>query len=700
MHKKFLTLFSLALCGNAIYAQQINDTINIQEMVVTGQYNPQSIKKSLYKVEVITKDDIQRMSANNVAEVLNHSLNILIIPDKNSGDSKANILGLGADYTKILIDNIPVIGDTGLGSNIDLTKLSLDVIERIEIVKGSMGVEFGNNSVAGVINIITKKGSNKKWNFSGFVQEETVGKEYDWNKNGKGRHIQSLSISHNISDNWYVSANVNRNDFQGYQGDFKGRKSFGQDGKRGYLWQPKEIINPNALIKYRKGQTQLFYRFDYLSEEINYHNPLVEPKYLGNGERTYIAKDRDYYTTRMLHHLNLQTKLFRKSRLDANFSYQKQKRQNQDYIYDIPARNIITKDPKNVYYDSETFYSRSTLSNFINSSKIDIQLGYEIDYTKGFAGWNTGSFGGKSVNKDVFNAGIYASAEFNLTEKWFLRPGIRANFSDIYKTKPNFSLVLKNKINEQSEFRAIIGSANSNPTFEQLFTYFVDSNHDIRGNENLKPEYSYSGTLYYSLYNKPNTNLKWNVDLSSMYLQMQDRIDMSIVNQSPIQYRYINIEHYQSWVNTLTAKISTNKWGVNGGISVLGRTLQVENLDDNKYRYSLEFNASAYYNLLKTNTSFALYYKGFGNSYSISEDQSLGVKEYLLVKRDAFSLLDFSINQKFWNQHLTLSLGARNIFDVTSIKSANLTSGTHTNARSSESLFYGRSYFAKLNFNF
>ena len=133
-------------------AQIQKDTADIEEVVITGQYSQQSVKKSLYKVEIITRDDINRMSVNNVAEVLSQTLNILIIPEKNSGDSKASILGMGADYTKILVDNIPVIGDTGLGSNVDLTKISLANIERIEIVKGSMGVEFGNNAVAGVIN--------------------------------------------------------------------------------------------------------------------------------------------------------------------------------------------------------------------------------------------------------------------------------------------------------------------------------------------------------------------------------------------------------------------------------------------------------------------------------------------------------------------------------------------------------------------
>ena len=179
MKRKILSILTLFPVALGVFAQVKIDSTTIEEVVITGQYSPQSIKKSLYKVEVITSEDIQRRAATNVAEVLNQTLNILIIPEKNSGDSKANILGMGADYTKVLIDNIPVIGDTGLGSNIDLTKINLDNIERIEIVKGSMGVEFGNNAVSGVINIITKKSSRKKWNFRGFVQEETVGKEYD-----------------------------------------------------------------------------------------------------------------------------------------------------------------------------------------------------------------------------------------------------------------------------------------------------------------------------------------------------------------------------------------------------------------------------------------------------------------------------------------------------------------------------------------
>ena len=681
-------------------AQIKSDTLQVEEVVITGQFNAQSIKKSLYKVEVISSDDIKRMAVNNVAEVLNQTLNVLIIPEKNSGDSKANILGLGADYTKILIDNIPVIGDTGIGSNIDLTKLTLDSIERIEIVKGSMGVEFGNNAIAGVINIITKKNIDKKWSISGFIQEETVGDEYNWIDKGEGRHIQSLTISNKISDKFFISANINRNDFQGFWGNLQGKNYFEQDNKRGYLWQPKEILNPNILLRYSTPTTQIFYKFDFLNEEINYYNPIVETKLLGAGNRTFVAKDRDYFTQRMLHHLNIQTKLFKNSTLSTDFSYQKQTRENQDYVFDIPARSVLSKQEKQTYFESETLYSRGTLSNFLKTKNLNTQIGYEFDSTKGFAGWSTGSYNGANVNRDVTNVSLFAAAEINLSSQWFLRPGIRINYSSIFETKPNFSVVIKNKISDRSEFRAIVGSSNRNPSFEELFTYFVDSNHDIRGNENLKPESSYSGSLFYTVTNKAKSDLKWNIDISTLYLMMQNRIDVSIVNQSPVQYRYLNINSYESWQNTITAKLSKSNWGISLGGSILGRSMELADIIEDKLRFSAEINSSFYYTVPKTNTTFSLYYKGVGKSYSITEDESLGITQYLVGKRDAFSLMDFSIAQKFWNNHINFTLGVRNIFDVSQVDNLNVGGGTHGITNAGERLFYGRSYFGRLTFNF
>src|SRR5690606_26026237 len=157
------------------------------------------VDKSIYQVEVISAEDIKNQAGNTIADVLNQNLNIQINPSSGTGDSNISMMGLNGSYVKVLVDNIPLVSDSGFGNDIDLTKINLNHVERIEIVKGSMGVDYGNNALAGIINIITKKSSKSNWSINMMVQEETVGKEYDWYEaggveKGKGRHIQALDI--------------------------------------------------------------------------------------------------------------------------------------------------------------------------------------------------------------------------------------------------------------------------------------------------------------------------------------------------------------------------------------------------------------------------------------------------------------------------------------------------------------------------
>src|SRR5690606_34807059 len=157
--------------------QSIDDT-RLEELVITGQFEPQSIKKSVHNVRVISDADIKNLAANNLTDVLNQYLNISVSSNEQSGKSSASLFGLDSQYFKVLIDNIPVVSDTGLGTNVDLTQINLDNVERIEIIEGSMGVTHGANAVSGILNIITKKSSKYDWELSASVQEETLGKEF------------------------------------------------------------------------------------------------------------------------------------------------------------------------------------------------------------------------------------------------------------------------------------------------------------------------------------------------------------------------------------------------------------------------------------------------------------------------------------------------------------------------------------------
>lgn len=182
--KRYFFLLS-CFSGLQLFAQtndsiKENQTIDLEQTVISGQYNRQSVKKSIYEVRVIDREMIERQAGNTLADILNQTLNMNIIPNSSSGKSSVQMFGLDGQYFKILVDNIPLVNDEGLGNNTDLTQINLDDIQQIEIVEGAMGVEYGANSIAGVINIITKKGGKSKFDISASLQEETIGDEYNW----------------------------------------------------------------------------------------------------------------------------------------------------------------------------------------------------------------------------------------------------------------------------------------------------------------------------------------------------------------------------------------------------------------------------------------------------------------------------------------------------------------------------------------
>lgn len=705
MEKKILSIVSLSALV-WVNAQEKDSLYQkkIEEVVITGQYTQQSINKSIYKVEVINAEQIKNMAATNVAEVLNQSLNILITSDRNSGNSTANLMGLGGEYTKILIDNIPVVGDIGLGNNIDLTKLNVNNVERIEVVRGSMGVDYGSNAVAGVINIITKKNSQKKLTLNAFLQEETVGKEYDWYKKGEGRHIQNLNIGYNINENWYVGVNINHNDFQGFKGTQEGYKYFGQDEKRGYLWQPKDILNVDGVLRYTKNKTSIFYKFGFLNENLNYYNPKVTELYLGEGNRTFVSTDRDYKTTRYINQLNIQTKLGAIN-YTGDFSYQTQDRKYRDFVYDIPNRQV--RDNLNEYQSynkSDVLYSRGVFSNFLNNDKIDFQLGYELDHTTGFAGNIAGNFGGTNdVKRKIFNYANFMSIEWNAANWLSIRPGYRLAISDKFDTQHNYSVTARAKVTDNDNIRLVVGSANRFPNFDELYTYQVDSNHDIQGNQNLTPETGITVSL--NADKKIITDSGWNLGIgaSATYLKVKDRIELAQTSVLPMKFQYINIDRFESYLFEGNFRANKGQFSLSANAAYYGisKSLNESGLSSpDDFFYTFEANLAANYTVPKINTTLSLFYKYTGKTQMFTLVSDLTSSQYIIGERKDFSMMNFTVTQPFFKNHFEVSAGIKNIFDVSSVRDTTISGNAHESADPNSNLFYGRSYFVRLGYNF
>lgn len=136
--------------------KQKNDSLSVfspsQQVVVTGTRNEVLLKDSPVRVEVVDAKQTISTAMVNIGDLLREQTGMLLTNNVRTG---VQMMGLGADYTQILIDGQPMIGR--VAGVLDLSRISVGNVDRVEIVKGPMSSLYGSEALAGVINIISKK---------------------------------------------------------------------------------------------------------------------------------------------------------------------------------------------------------------------------------------------------------------------------------------------------------------------------------------------------------------------------------------------------------------------------------------------------------------------------------------------------------------------------------------------------------------
>lgn len=710
--KKIPLFLSIAMMYTTASKAQ-NDSLKyetyetLDEIVVSTQIEPQSIRKSIHNVRVISREDMQNQAATTLSDVLNQYLKINVLPDNGKGRSTISMVGLDSQYLKILIDNIPVVSDSGLGNSIDLTQINLNDIERIEIVEGSMGVTHGANSVSGIVNIITKRKIASDWQINLSAIEETVGNEYAWSN--KGRHIQSIKIAKNIKDRWFASMSLNRNDFAGFFNDKTGIDYDTSPQKaRGNEWLPKQILVGNASLSYCGDRFKLFYKTDYMNERITFYNPIVKSISNYPFDPIQYADDRRYITNRYYHHLNGYGKIKGKVNYNVSVSYQEQERDFEDFKYYFEDKNENDVQ-RNTYESTEILYSTGQFSNFYTSDKTSLQLGYELVNQQSFASADSGMFKnennqGEDVSARFENYDIYSVLEYKPSEKWALRPGARYSYQSRFNDQYAFSFGTRYNVSDKTEMRFGVGRSYRTPNFSEMYTFFVDSNHNLQGNKELIPEQSWSYEYMIRQYWKSNESEKYVSQFSLNYMSVSDRISLALVGTVPTwQYKYINIDDYKMWNATLenTFQFKNGEFTLGGsllGISQKMNTGQITS--DGDYLYTYQINSKLIYREQWSKTQWALYFKHQGKQPQYVEETDNNKNlVYVISKTQEYGWLDLSVTKKFLKDQLRMTIGARNLLNVktinTTVATGNVAHGTASNAIS---VGYGTSYFLKLEY--
>lgn len=129
------------------------DPLGLQTVVVTATRTPKALKDIPVVTRVITAEDIKKLDATNVRDLLQQELPGLEFT-YSMGHQVLNMGGYDGNNILFLVDGERMAGESV--DNIDFARLDMSSVERIEIVKGAASTLYGSAAMGGVVNIITK----------------------------------------------------------------------------------------------------------------------------------------------------------------------------------------------------------------------------------------------------------------------------------------------------------------------------------------------------------------------------------------------------------------------------------------------------------------------------------------------------------------------------------------------------------------
>lgn len=637
--------------------------------IVTAQYAPTNTDNAIQKVKIIGQEKIAAMGAVNLRDVLSNEANIRISRDNILGSSMS-MQGISGENVKIMIDGVPIIGR--LGGNIDLEQINLNDIERIEIIEGPLSVNYGTNALAGTINLITKKDNKDKF----FVKIQS-------HNESVGNINQNLNISGNVKD-MNLRLSLGRNFFDGWHPDEIFSDMFQPivaDESRFQTWKPKTQHFARLQLSKNIKDINVAYRTELFHEDIINRGRPRAPYFENAFDDKFISHRIDQVIT-----ANGQIRKNRNLQFVAAFNHY-QRRKN-SYFTDLTSleRRLTDFDG-----DQDTTMIQAWMSRASYSTSIDRKLNYELGYDI-----NIESSTGRRIEDNFQSIGDYAIFGSLLYRpfSWIeIKPGLRQAHNTAY----NAPLIpsLNTKINiKDFVFRASYAHGFRAPAIRELYFYFVDINHNIQGNPDLKAENSSNLTVSAN-YKKAFNKLVGNVDFSMFRNDIDNLITLAMI--SGTEYSYVNIGNQKTQGANLTLSLNTNRMKLNLTGSYIGRLNEInaENVGA-AYLYTPEVVANLNYLFEEIDLTLGYFYKYQGRLNNFMIDGNDNVTETFI---GAFQMSDITLTKNFFKKTFSVTTGVKNLFNITNVE-AMMAGTAHSAGSLNTPIGMGSIYFVSLSYQF
>lgn len=196
------TLFSIS----SIQAQLPTDSASarsMDEVVVTATRTPRLMGNVAIPVSVVNAKTIYQTGSLRLNDILAEQTGIVMVDNFGKG---IQVQGLSSEYTLILIDGEPLIGRTG--GVLDLSRVTVRNIRKIEVVKGPSSSLYGSEAMGGVINIITDGSGQRKANLAlRYGRFNTVDGSFNFSRKFNRTDV-TASANYNRSEGYSLKPNA------------------------------------------------------------------------------------------------------------------------------------------------------------------------------------------------------------------------------------------------------------------------------------------------------------------------------------------------------------------------------------------------------------------------------------------------------------------------------------------------------------
>ena len=447
-----------------VSAQGVRDSIELEQVVVTASQSPKALKDAPVVTRLITLHDIKMADATNIQDLLTQEIPGLEFGFAMGQETSLNMSGFGGNAVLFLVDGERMAGETL--NNMDYTRMNMDNVGRIEIVKGASSALYGSNAVGGVINIISRENiepwtANVNTRYSDFGHEWRHGATFSFNTK---KWNSQTSFQH---------TRINPVDLP--------KRHSAMEIALERLKQAQGLPYDSTVFIDDSNLSRLFGQKTYNVKERLTWRATDHLTLTGRGSYFFRTSERDTYD----YHFNAYS-----AGLKGKYVWNHERSMELSYAYDQYDKANFTPDGKRTHdhdYSNQQHVVHALYSQAFGKNSLIVGADLMHDYLSTYQFIDNASHTQNNIDG-------YVQFDWNITDQLNIVGSMRYDYFSASKQKAyteRFAVVYKLpwatlRANYASGFRA--------PTLKEMYMYFDMGNmgYMILGNPNLEPEKSHN----------------------------------------------------------------------------------------------------------------------------------------------------------------------------------------------------------------